>query len=266
MISYIYKIKLLQFFPPVNLSYVNLIIRSVKERRWKEGKFSSHPWGNSPHQVSAWCVLENFPPIHGVTLSTRSQPPSWGVCGLDSIGMKLLWDKRVQIFFPESKVISLETPSPPLAKWTNKQTTANNTKTKQWTLFLGADITAFWLMYEWAHLLGGVDLHLTPVSVLPEMGTTLWESWHVGGVCVCVLSPVQLFADCSPPGSSIRGISQARKLYWVAIFYSRGSFRPWDRTSVSCVSWTGRRILYPCTSWEVPWHIRKLPKLSVSLV
>ena len=29
--------------------------------------------------------------------------------------------------------------------------------------------------------------------------------------------------DCSPPGSSVCGISQARILEWVAIFFSRGS-------------------------------------------
>ena len=29
--------------------------------------------------------------------------------------------------------------------------------------------------------------------------------------------------DCSPPGSSVHGISQARILEWVAISYSRGS-------------------------------------------
>ena len=30
--------------------------------------------------------------------------------------------------------------------------------------------------------------------------------------------------DCSPPGSSVHGISQARILEWVVIFFSRGSF------------------------------------------
>ena len=36
--------------------------------------------------------------------------------------------------------------------------------------------------------------------------------------------------DCSPPGSSVHGISQARILEWVAISFSRGSSRPRDRT------------------------------------
>ena len=29
--------------------------------------------------------------------------------------------------------------------------------------------------------------------------------------------------DCSPPGSSVHGISQTRILGWVAIFFSKGS-------------------------------------------
>ena len=48
-------------------------------------------------------------------------------------------------------------------------------------------------------------------------------------------------ADCSPPGSSVRGILQARILGWVAISFSRGSSRPRDPTRGSC---TGRCILH----------------------
>ena len=40
----------------------------------------------------------------------------------------------------------------------------------------------------------------------------------------------------SPPGSSIHGILQARILEWVAISFSRGSFRPKDQTQVSRVA------------------------------
>ena len=39
--------------------------------------------------------------------------------------------------------------------------------------------------------------------------------------------------DCSPPGPSVHGISQARILEWVAISFSRGSSQPRDRTQVS---------------------------------
>ena len=50
-------------------------------------------------------------------------------------------------------------------------------------------------------------------------------------VVVQSLSCVQLFRnpmDCSPPGSSVHGILQARILEWVAISFSRGSSQPRD--------------------------------------
>ena len=40
----------------------------------------------------------------------------------------------------------------------------------------------------------------------------------------------------SPPGSSVHGILQAKILEWVAIVFSRGSFRPRDRTQVPCIA------------------------------
>ena len=39
--------------------------------------------------------------------------------------------------------------------------------------------------------------------------------------------------DCSPPGSSVHGISQARILEWVAVSFSRGSSQTRDQTGVS---------------------------------
>ena len=39
--------------------------------------------------------------------------------------------------------------------------------------------------------------------------------------------------DCSPPGSSVHGVLQARILEWVAISFSRASSRPRNRTCVS---------------------------------
>ena len=41
--------------------------------------------------------------------------------------------------------------------------------------------------------------------------------------------------DCSPPGSCVHGILQARILEWVAISYSRGSSGPSDWTRVSLI-------------------------------
>ena len=42
--------------------------------------------------------------------------------------------------------------------------------------------------------------------------------------------------DCSPPGSSIHEISQARILEWIAISFSRDFSWPRDQTHVSCIA------------------------------
>ena len=42
--------------------------------------------------------------------------------------------------------------------------------------------------------------------------------------------------DCSLPGSSVPGISQARILEWSAMPFSRGSSQPRDQTRVSCLA------------------------------
>ena len=59
-----------------------------------------------------------------------------------------------------------------------------------------------------------------------------WQ-YFVIKVKVKSLSRVRLYdpVDCSPPGSSIHGILQARLLEWVAIAFSRGSSWPRDEPS-----------------------------------
>ena len=55
---------------------------------------------------------------------------------------------------------------------------------------------------------------------------------EVAQSCPTLCDPV----DCSSPGSSVRGIFQARILEWVAISFSRGSSQPRDRTQVSRIA------------------------------
>ena len=55
---------------------------------------------------------------------------------------------------------------------------------------------------------------------------------------------------CSPAGSSVHGIFQARILGWVTISSSERSSQPRDQTRVSCISRPCRQILYQCTTWE----------------
>ena len=42
--------------------------------------------------------------------------------------------------------------------------------------------------------------------------------------------------DCSPPGSSVHGILQARTQEWVAMLFSRGSSQSRGQTQVSRVA------------------------------
>ena len=45
--------------------------------------------------------------------------------------------------------------------------------------------------------------------------------------------------DCSPPGSSVRGILQARVLEWVTMPFFRGSSWPRDQTHITYISYIG---------------------------
>ena len=87
------------------------------------------------------------------------------------------------------------------------------------------------------------------------------------GSDVCVLSRVQLCdpIDCSPPGSTVHWIFQARILEWVAIFYSRGSSQPSDLTHISYASCIGREILFHCATWEALWFSRVKAKIAPNL-
>ena len=72
--------------------------------------------------------------------------------------------------------------------------------------------------------------------------------------------------DCSPPGSSAHGISQAGVPEQVAISFPRGSSRPRDQTPVSCTGRgffitesPGKPLSWILTCWE------PLRNLSVNL-
>ena len=58
--------------------------------------------------------------------------------------------------------------------------------------------------------------------------------------------------DCSPPGSSVHRLLQARILEWVAIPFRRGSSPPRERTWVSCIA--GR--------FFTVWAMREFPNLG----
>ena len=63
---------------------------------------------------------------------------------------------------------------------------------------------------------------------------------------------------CSPTGSSVHGIFQARILEWVAMSYSRGSSPPRDWNHISWVSCIGRQILSPLSYLGLNGHRKEM--------
>ena len=89
-----------------------------------------------------------------------------------------------------------------------------------------------------------------------EAGRLIWKQ------IVCVSDSAVSYSysheppDCSPPGSSVHGILQAKILEWVSISFSRGSSRPRHQTSVSCIAgrfftiWATREGRCLISLWE----------------
>ena len=75
--------------------------------------------------------------------------------------------------------------------------------------------------------------NVAPIKLITFQTQTRWLLF----VVVQMLSRVWLCdpTDCSPKGSSVHGISQARILEWVAIFFSMGSSQPRNWTCFSCI-------------------------------
>ena len=84
-------------------------------------------------------------------------------------------------------------------------------------------------------------------SIYPHHYLKIMKEDKIGDVCLATkLCPTLCHSmDCSPPGSSVHGISQARILEWVAISSFRGSSQPRNWTHMSGGSCLSRQILYP---------------------
>ena len=86
-----------------------------------------------------------------------------------------------------------------------------------------------------------------------------WSEVLVDQSCLTLCNPM----DCSLPGSSVHGISQARILEWVAISSSRGSSQLRDWAWISCIvsrfftSWATRKSLWKI---KVTFFIPKIKK------
>ena len=94
-------------------------------------------------------------------------------------------------------------------------------------------------------------LALPPEAIYLDLRRITDDLWY----CYCLVTKSSLTLcgpmDCSPPGSSVHGISQGRILEWVAISYSRASSWARDQTHVYCI--TGR--------FYTIWATREAPPL-----
>ena len=94
-------------------------------------------------------------------------------------------------------------------------------------------------------------LHAVYVWLLIWLSKVTMMKFTEGLLCAYSLSRVWLcdLRDCSPPGSSVQGILQARILEWVAMPSSRRRPQPRDWTQVSRIAdrfftvWTTREAL-----------------------
>ena len=108
------------------------------------------------------------------------------------------------------------------------------------------------------------------------MGPTLQVFPNSKGCAVLIQRNPHDPMDCSPAGSSVHGILQARLPEWVATSSSRASSRSSDQTSdwtsISFIFCIGRQILYHRATWESPIQWKSLSRvwlfatlLSISL-
>ena len=99
---------------------------------------------------------------------------------------------------------------------------------------------------------------LVGILILNSQKLTEWISRKVEGYACVQAKLLQSYLtpcdpmDCSPPGSSVHGILQARILEWVAMPASRASSQSRDRTWVSFVSYNGCRVFVTQATWETP--------------
>ena len=129
----------------------------------------------------------------------------------------------------------------------------------------GAQGGAGWWACEHEHESKDVCAHVyvcTHMCVCACIFVGVYVCVYVHYVCMCVVyacvrakshqSCLTLWdpMDCSPPGSSVHGILQARILEWVAVPSSRVSSWARDWTCLFYISCIGRQVLYHWVTWE----------------
>ena len=105
-------------------------------------------------------------------------------------------------------------------------------------------LRAQFIFFFQPHLPGPEMLSVSPTWSISDLDLSLCGCW-VSQSCPAQCDPT----DCSPPGSSVHGILQARILEWVAIPFSSCHLPSWprDQTQVSCIAC---RFFIVWATWE----------------
>ena len=138
--------------------------------------------------------------------------------------------KRSLIFITENN-IPYRSSSSALLKSSNYTVQIFNIK-QLFSLFLCSTIT--WYVYNQYDNpnLSDIKCMIKLLLLLYWLNQLTLIIWELVAQCLTFCDSM----DCSPAGSSVLGILQARILEWVAISFSRGYFQPRDQTQVSCIT------------------------------
>ena len=101
-----------------------------------------------------------------------------------------------------------------------------------------------WAVRFLLHLLLFTGLLEVPLMIITDF---CYMCAQLLSLCLTLCDPT----DRSLPGYSVCGIFLARTLEWVAVPSSTGSSRPRDPTHLSCISCTGRQVLYQLSHWGI---------------
>ena len=193
--------------------------KALKNFSFMEG-LTIEPQNSQPEKKSNWCPLKpssrnslNHSCLLSFSLKARWELTVWNTSGGDWQDIHM-WRMFVKLFLSSLETRRLM----PLHE--------RHTFLPKWG---GAVKAASYYLY-----------FIFKLKKWSEMKVT--QSCLILCVCVWVCEVAQLcptlcdLVDCSPPGSSLHGILQARILGWVAFPFSRGSSQPRDWTQVSHIA------------------------------
>ena len=107
-----------------------------------------------------------------------------------------------------------------ILEWVAMSFSRRSSRPRDWSLDSPVSCVSRWALHYWRHLGNPLVWWCRAVLCL------------VSQSCPTLCGP----RDCSPPGSSVHGILQARVLEWVVTSSSRGSSQPRGQTHISCIS------------------------------